>query len=108
MPTFKVVEDGSEYLVFTPEQFEDAIRNARDYLVGKRWGVKECISQLNGYRRSTFVDYVLKPKRKELESIGAILQWADANHRDYIFRATVMSSWLEENLDQITKGGWHQ
>lgn len=106
MPSFKVIEDESNYLVFTPEQFEAAVERARSYLEGQRWKVKDCIERLNGYRRSDFVNYVLIPKRDELERIGALLQWHDADHRDCLFKATTMSKWLDDNLDQITKGGW--
>ncbi|WP_179396301.1 DUF771 domain-containing protein [Lacticaseibacillus absianus] len=78
-------------------------------LVGKRWTRKDCIDQLGGMRIPDFTEHVLKPKRAELESIGAVLSWSNGKRgggSKYLFRATVMSRWLEDNLDQITKGGW--
>ncbi|PLC44832.1 DUF771 domain-containing protein, partial [Lacticaseibacillus paracasei] len=81
------MEDESNYLVCTPEQFEAAVERARSYLEGQRWKVKDCSERLNGYRRSDFVNYALIPKRDALERIGALLQWPDDDHRDYLVKA---------------------
>ncbi|WP_179396225.1 DUF771 domain-containing protein [Lacticaseibacillus absianus] len=82
-----------------------------DGLVGQRWTRQDCIDHLKGggMRISDFTNHVLKPKRQELESIGAVLSWSNGKRgggSKYLFRATVMSKWLEDNLDQITRGGW--
>lgn len=107
MQAVKITEDEPDYFVLTRSELDELHEKTRAYLEGKRWKVKDCIERLNGYRRSDFVNYVLIPKRDELERIGALLQWHDADHRDYLFKATIMSKWIDDNLEQITKGGWH-
>lgn len=106
MQAVKITEDEPDYFVLTRAELDELHEKTRSYLEGQRWKVKDCIERLNGYRRSDFVNYVLIPKRDELERIGALLQWHNADHRDYLFKATTMSKWLDDNLDQITKGGW--
>lgn len=110
----KVIEGHpDEMMVFYKKDLEALLKATREevdsMLVGVRWNRKECISHIKGggMRISTFTDHVLKPKRAELESIDAVLEWPKGRGSGkYLFRATVMSRWLEDNLQQITDGGW--
>lgn len=78
-------------------------------LIGVRWTVDDVIHQLNGIRREVITDKVILPKLSELIEYGALLQYPKSQGgtgQRYLFRATKMQFWLEENLKQITDGGW--
>lgn len=75
-------------------------------LIGRRWGISDCLKRLNGMRRDDFISHVLKPKRDELTEAGALLHWANGKGDRYRFGALKMAQWLEDNLQQITDGGW--
>lgn len=109
----KVIENHPDNIVVMyREDLESRLQASRDEanaaLIGRRWGINDCLRRLNGMRRDAFINHILKPKRQELESIGAVLHWSSGGRGSgkYLFRATVMSQWLEDNLQQITDGGW--
>lgn len=107
-----ITQSPADFLVLTQAELDQMHNETQELLkqsvVGTRWTVNDCIERLRGYRREAFVNNVLKPKRQELESIGAVLHWSSGGRGSgkYLFRATVMSQWLEDNLQQITDGGW--
>ncbi|MCI1893561.1 MAG: DUF771 domain-containing protein [Lactobacillus sp.] len=107
----KVLEDTDEgIIVLRQEDLEKRLAVARQEaetaLLGGRWSIADCLRRLNGYRRTDFLNNVLKPKRTELERCGALLHWSKGRGDGYRFRATKMAQWLEDNLDQIDRGGW--
>lgn len=107
----KVLEDTEEgIIVLRQEDLEKRLAVARQEaetaLLGGRWSIADCLRRLNGYRRTDFLNNVLKPKRTELERCGALLHWSKGRGDGYRFRATKMAQWLEDNLDQIDRGGW--
>lgn len=78
-------------------------------LIGVRWTIDDVINQLNGIRRETLMENIILPKVTELIEYGALLQYpkkVGGTGKRYLFRATKMQFWLEENLKQITDGGW--
>lgn len=87
-------------------RLEAARKETDSALLGARWGINQCIERLDGYRRMDFIHNVLEPKRAELTKRGIILHWSHGKGDRYKFRATEMAKWLEENLQQITDGGW--
>lgn len=107
----KVIEDTDAAIIVLRREDLDkrlaaAKREAETALLGGRWSIDDCLKRLNGYRRTDFLNNVLKPKRAELERCGALLHWSKGRGDGYRFRATKMAQWLEANLEQIDRGGW--
>lgn len=85
---------------------EAAHKESELRLVGVRWGIKDILKQLGGMNRDHLMKYVLIPNKEHLIAINAVLAWSNDSRGKYLFRATVMSKWLEDNLQKITDGGW--
>ncbi|WP_390410715.1 DUF771 domain-containing protein [Lacticaseibacillus jixiensis] len=113
MQRVKVVQSSADtmYLITADELVALRAKTQRamqNELLGTRWGTNDIIKRLNGIRRDVLIQHVLIPKRAELEAIHAILSWPSGGRGSgrYLFKATVMARWLEDNLQQITDGGW--
>lgn len=59
-----------------------------------------------GMSRGHLMKYVLVPNKEHLMTINAVLTWSNDSRGKCLFRATVMSKWLEDNQQQITDEGW--
>lgn len=101
--------------VFEPDELELLLEKTREeirtkYLIGETWTIEDINKRLRGKRRGDITAHIIIPKLDELLSIGALLMYphsAGGDGNRYLFRATRMAQWLEDNMDQISKGGWH-
>lgn len=114
MMILKVIEelsvDTDQYYLVTADELADLRKKSaaamHESLLGVRWGIKDIIERLDGYNRYSLMQRVLIPNKERLMDYGAVLAWSNDRRGKYVFRATRMAQWLEDNLEQITQGGW--
>lgn len=99
-------------LVFEPGELEELLEETRKQaqsLAGRRWTIADVVERLNGYRREDLTNNVIIPKLDELIDRGIILEYprsVGGNSKRYLFRASRMADWLEDNIKTISSGGW--
>lgn len=100
----------TDMVVLTQTELDELRKQSQqaveESLIGARWTMADVIKRLSGYRREELITRVLIPKKDELEQLGAILSWPIGRSGRYLFKATVMAQWMEDNLDRISHGGW--